>query len=182
MIVRTRIAVNMVLPDRPDCEERDPAEGIVEPGPNWSWTTGPRTKMPQSPITTLGTAASISTSEPTTPRTAGGASSLRKRPIAIESGAASRTRRSDVTYSVPMMKSSAPNSFVTAFQVCPEEAQIPKCRSRAAPADDLPDDQRRSARRRPRAANAVSQRSARSPRRSRIERRDASRPGPTRRG
>ncbi len=54
--------------------------------------TAPSTKMPQSPITTLGTAASISISVPTGPRIDGGASSLRKSPIAIESGAASSTR------------------------------------------------------------------------------------------
>ena len=47
--------------------------------------------MPQSPSTTLGIAASISTSEPTTPRTPCGASSLRKSPIAIASGPAIST-------------------------------------------------------------------------------------------
>ena len=63
--------------------------------------------MPQRPTTTLGTAASISTSEPITPRIAGGASSVRKSAIAIESGAASSIAPNDVT-SVPKMKSRAP--------------------------------------------------------------------------
>ena len=53
-------------------------------------------------MTTLGTAASISISVPIGPRTAGGASSLRKRPIAIESGAAMMTAASEVTI-VPKM-------------------------------------------------------------------------------
>ena len=70
--------------------------------------------MPQRPMTTLGTAASISTSVPIGPRTAGGASSLRKRPIAIESGAARMTAPNDVT-TVPMIRSRAPNLFVTGF-------------------------------------------------------------------
>ena len=63
---------------------------------------GPSTKMPQRPMTTLGTAASISISDPIGPRIAGGASSLRKRPIAIESGAARISAPNEVT-SVPMM-------------------------------------------------------------------------------
>ena len=58
--------------------------------------------MPQRPMTTLGTAASISISVPIGPRIDGGASSLRKRPIAIESGAASSSAPNEVT-SVPMM-------------------------------------------------------------------------------
>ena len=53
--------------------------------------------MPQRPSTTLGTAASISTSEPITPRTAGGASSVRKSAIAIASGPAIRTAANEVT-------------------------------------------------------------------------------------
>ena len=53
--------------------------------------------MPQRPITTLGTAASMSISVPIGPRTAGGASSLRNSPIAIEIGAAIRSAPNDVT-------------------------------------------------------------------------------------
>ncbi len=52
--------------------------------------------MPQSPITTLGRAASISIRAPTTPRTPLGASSLRKRPIAIDNGAANSSATNDV--------------------------------------------------------------------------------------
>ena len=70
--------------------------------------------MPHRPTTTLGTAASISTSVPTGPRIDGGASSLRKRPIAIESGAAIRTAPNDVT-TVPMIRSRAPNLLTTGF-------------------------------------------------------------------
>ena len=44
--------------------------------------------MPQRPSTTLGIAASVSTSEPTIPRTPRGASSLRYSAIAIASGVA----------------------------------------------------------------------------------------------
>ena len=70
MIASTRTAVNIVLP-----EIGLVAKNGVQPrmsfshGPNWSCTTGPRMMMPQRPSTTLGIAASISTSEPTTPRT-----------------------------------------------------------------------------------------------------------------
>ena len=53
--------------------------------------------MPQSPMTTLGTAASMSMSVPIGARIAGGASSLRKSPIATESGAASNIAPNDVT-------------------------------------------------------------------------------------
>ena len=66
-------------------------------GSRWSRTKGPSTKIPQSPRTTLGTAASISISEPITPRTAGGASSVRKSAIAIASGPAISTAANDVT-------------------------------------------------------------------------------------
>ena len=71
--------------------------------------------MPHSPITTLGTAASMSTSVPTGVLIHGGASSLRKSPIAIESGAARRTAPNEVTI-VPMIRSRAPYSFSGAFQ------------------------------------------------------------------
>src|SRR5581483_10536570 len=70
--------------------------------------------MPHRPMTTDGTAASMSTREPIGVRIAGGASSERKRPIAIDSGAESRIAPNDVT-TVPMMKSRAPNSSKTAF-------------------------------------------------------------------
>ena len=63
--------------------------------------------MPQRPTTTLGTAASISTSDAIGARIAFGASSVRKRPIAIARGPASRIAPNAVT-SVPMMKLRAP--------------------------------------------------------------------------
>ena len=52
--------------------------------------------MPQRPSTTLGIAASISTSDPTMPRTPRGASSLSQRAIAIASGVAMRSAISEV--------------------------------------------------------------------------------------
>ena len=67
--------------------------------------------MPQRPITTLGTAASMSISVPIGPRTAGGASSLRKSPIAIESGAAISRAPNDVI-SVPRMNCKRPEVLV----------------------------------------------------------------------
>ena len=59
--------------------------------------------MPQRPSTTLGIAASSSTSMPIGPRTRFGASSLRNRPIAIDTGAATISAEMDVK-SVPKMK------------------------------------------------------------------------------
>src|SRR5205085_10637927 len=70
--------------------------------------------MPHKPTTTLGTAASISISVPTGPRTEAGAGSLRKRPIAIDRGAASNIAPSEVT-TVPMIRSRAPKRLVTGF-------------------------------------------------------------------
>ena len=59
-------------------------------------------------MTTEGTAASMSIRVPTGARTAGGASSLRKRPIAIEIGPERSIAPKDVT-TVPMIRSRAPN-------------------------------------------------------------------------
>ncbi len=78
MIASTSTAVNIVLPEIGRVAKKgvQPSASFSH-GPNWSCTTGPRMMMPHSPSTTLGMAASISTSEPTTPRTPPGASSLR---------------------------------------------------------------------------------------------------------
>jgi hypothetical protein len=66
----------------------------------------------------------MSMSVPTGTRIAGGASSLRKSPIAIESGAARIIAPKDVT-TVPMMKSRAPNLLVTAFHsLCQRKATL----------------------------------------------------------
>ena len=81
--------------------------------------------MPQRPMTTLGTAASISISVPTGPRIAGGAISLRKSPIATESGPASSIAPNDVTI-VPMIRSRAPNSLATGFQSLCQRKPRPK--------------------------------------------------------
>ena len=63
--------------------------------------------MPQSPITTLGTAASVSTRAATGPRKNRGASSVRYNAIPIASGAASSSARSDVI-ALPKRKLPAP--------------------------------------------------------------------------
>ena len=76
---------------------------------------GPSTRMPQRPITTLGTAASISINEPIGPRIDGGASSDKKRPIAIESGAARYRAPNEVIERAEMNGSSAPNSLSDGF-------------------------------------------------------------------
>ena len=86
---------------------------------------GPITRMPQSPRTTLGTDASISTSAPTGPRSQGGASSVRKSAIAIEIGPAIRSAKSEVS-AVPKMKAAAPNWLVTGFQVSVREEAEPE--------------------------------------------------------
>ena len=78
-------------------------------------SNGASTKIPHRPTTTDGTAASMSISVPIGPRIDGGASSLRKRPIAIESGAEIRIAPNDVM-TVPMIRSRAPNLFFTTFQ------------------------------------------------------------------
>ena len=66
-------------------EDRDPAEDAPEERlRRAARRTARARRCPRARSTTLGTAASISTSVPTGPRTDGGASSLRKRPIAIE--------------------------------------------------------------------------------------------------
>ncbi len=63
--------------------------------------------MPQRPMTTLGTAASVSTSAVTGARRPRGASSLRKSAIPIASGAARRSAKNDVI-AVPKRKLPAP--------------------------------------------------------------------------
>src|SRR2546427_11961609 len=109
MIVSTSTAVNIVLPEIGRLAKKGVQPNAeFNQGPNWSWTTGPSTRMPQSPGTTLGIAASISTSEPTTPRTPRGASSLREMPIATDTGAAKRTAKAG-TQTVLTRKSRAPN-------------------------------------------------------------------------
>ena len=72
---------------------------------------GPSTRIPQSPSTTLGIAASSSTSGATTERIHRGASSLRKSAIASEIGVARSRAPNDVT-TVPKMNDLAPNSVL----------------------------------------------------------------------
>jgi len=127
MIVRIRTAANMLLPTA----GRELKNGVqpnapFSHGPNWLTMTGSSTRIPQRPSTTLGIAANISTSGAITARTGRGASSVRKRAIAIEIGAAMMTAKS-VVYAVPKMKSSAPNWPVTTFQVWCHRNEMPKC-------------------------------------------------------
>ena len=68
MIVNTTIAVKIPVP----VDEGVPNNGMKpnaewRAGSTWSRSTGPSTKIPQSPITTLGIAASVSTSAVTGP-------------------------------------------------------------------------------------------------------------------
>ncbi len=78
MIASTTIAVKMLEP----LDDGSPKSGMNprvswSAGSTWSRSTGPRTRMPQSPMTTLGTAASVSTIAVTGPRRRRGASSVR---------------------------------------------------------------------------------------------------------
>ena len=68
---------------------------------------GASTMIPQKPRITLGIAASISTSGPTTARTPGRAITAKYSPIAIPSGVASASATSEVT-SVPKIHATAP--------------------------------------------------------------------------
>ena len=104
--------------------------------------TGPSTRIPQRPSTTLGIAASISTSAPTTPPTPRGASSLRKRAIAIASGAAissaiserdrgavdERQRAEDVLVRVP--RAPVTNARPNSWNARPARRRRPSRRSR----------------------------------------------------
>jgi hypothetical protein len=87
---------------------------------------GPRTMIPQSPISTLGMPASVSTMAPTGERSDFGARSARKRPIAIPIGAAISSASSEVI-AVPQMKSRAPYWPETAFQVVSVRNPNPNC-------------------------------------------------------
>src|SRR4051812_45098405 len=125
MIVSTTIATRT-----PACEG-EPEKNGSQPsqssrnGSICARMNGPSTKIPQSPTTTLGTAASISTSDPIGARMTGGASSVRKSAIAIESGAASTTAPNDVTI-VPTMNQRAPKTPVTGFQAVLQTKSSPK--------------------------------------------------------
>ena len=84
--------------------------------------------IPQRPIRTLGTPASVSTIAPTGERSDFGASSERNKPIAIEIGVAIKSANRDVI-AVPKMKSRAPYSSLTAFQVLPVRNPSPNSRT-----------------------------------------------------
>jgi hypothetical protein len=110
MIVRIRIAANTLEPTGgggPKIGRKPSAP--CSAGPSVLTMNGPRTRIPQSPRTTVGTAASSSTSGPTTERIQRGASSVRKRAIAIAIGVARSSAPNEVT-TVPKMNDLAPNS------------------------------------------------------------------------
>ena len=99
--------------------------------------------MPQRPMTTLGTAASVSTSAVTGARMKCGASSLRKSAIPIASGVASRSAKNDVM-TVPKMKLPAPKSSwpTTGFHAMRVTKPRPYFESdEARSVDQLPDDE-----------------------------------------
>ena len=81
---------------RPEKIGRKPSTSWSQ-GSRWSATHGPKTRIPQSPSTTLGIAASSSTIVAIGAAMRRGAISVRKRAIAIESGVARQSAMSDVT-------------------------------------------------------------------------------------
>jgi hypothetical protein len=128
MIVRTTIAVKMLEPVL-----AGPNSGM-NPSAEWSAgitserSTGPSTMIPQSPITTLGIAASVSTSAVTGPRIQRGASSVRKSAMPIASGVARSKAPSEVT-AVPKRKTPAPRWLWTVSQPIFQRKLIPKVES-----------------------------------------------------
>src|SRR6266566_5317408 len=94
-------------------------------GSTWSRRSGARTRSPQSPITTLGIAASVSTSAVTGPRIPGGASSLRKSATPSAMGVAMSNALNEVT-TVPKRKLPAPNWPCTGSQATCQTKLSPK--------------------------------------------------------
>ena len=94
-----RITPATKIPLAPGCPPNNGMKPRVlwSHGSTWSARNGPSTRMPQSPRTTVGIAASISTNEPTTSRIPLGASSLRKSAIAMARGVAISRAMSEVT-------------------------------------------------------------------------------------
>ena len=141
MIASTIIAVNMPLPV---------ADGVPKSGmkPSTSCSAGsiverrkgPRTMIPQRPMMTLGTAASISTSGPITAAVLRPLIKLRYRPIAIPSGAAKQQRASARHKRAVDQRPGAEDGVVVPGSV--EEKAEPVLGDRGARGvDDLVDDQ-----------------------------------------
>ncbi len=82
--------------------------------------------IPHRPRTTLGIAASSSTSVATGRRIRRGASSVRKSAIAIDIGPAISSAIAELT-AVPKMKAAAPNLPVTGFHSLDMRKPSPKC-------------------------------------------------------
>ena len=164
MIVRMRTAVNIVPPETAVREERSPAETPFSHGPNSSWTNGPRTRMPQRPRTTLGIAASISTSDADDAPDAVGRDFAEVEPDRDRDRAGDQHGESRDVHRGPTRKSSAPNWFVTAFQLWCQRNEMPNADREPGARDDPVDDQadqddREPTRRPPRASGARSRRS-----------------------
>ena len=97
MIVSTRAAGSIPACDgSPEKSGHQPRK-LCSQGSRVSRTQGPKTRMPQSPSTTLGIAARSSTSVAIGEAIRRGAISVRKRAIAIESGVARSNAMIDVT-------------------------------------------------------------------------------------
>ena len=97
MIVSTSAAGSIPACDgSPEKSGHQPRK-LCSHGSSVSRTHGPKTRMPQSPRTTLGIAASSSTSVAIGAAARRGAISVRKSAIAIESGVASSSAMIDVT-------------------------------------------------------------------------------------
>ncbi len=97
MIARTTPAGRMPLDDGVPPKIGTKPNERCSHGSTWFARKGPSTRIPQRPSTTLGMAASVSTSDPTTSRTLRGASSLRKSAIPSASGVAMISAIAEVT-------------------------------------------------------------------------------------
>ena len=84
-------------------------------GSRFAFSHGPKTRIPHSPSTTLGIAASNSTTVAIGALSRFGAISVRNSAIAIESGVARSSAMNEVT-TVPKMKDAAPKSSEFGFQ------------------------------------------------------------------
>src|SRR4051794_41973826 len=86
MIVRIRIAGSRPTSDGAPWKNGRKTSTSFNHGSTWSFTTGPRTRIPHRPSTTLGTGADISTRAANGPHRHRGAGSVRKGPIGNEKG------------------------------------------------------------------------------------------------
>src|SRR3954447_10581093 len=135
-------------------------------GSTWSRRIGARTRSPQSPITTLGIAASVSTRAVTGPRIPRGASSLRKSAMPSAIGVARISAEIEVT-TVPNRKLPAPNCRRTGSQATSQTKLSPKVEIESRAPSITFQTIRPTSTRAPRAAIPALPCSRRSPRRAR---------------